>query len=249
MESHGCVGSGAGDERFSRTALFLGKDAVAHLARCHVAVFGLGGVGGYAVEALARAGIGAITLVDNDCFCCSNINRQLHALPETVGQLKVAVAAQRCRAINPTLRVYEVARRYSAQEAADFFPAHYHYVLDCIDTVSAKIDLIQQCRARKLAVISAMGAANKIDPSLVRVGELFHSEKCRLARIMRKELRRRGIDSGVTAVYSTEQFHPPGGSERTPLLGSVATIPALFGLMMAGHVLQSLLTGVINDGN
>lgn len=241
-------------ERFSRTELFIGSDGVSALNRCHVAVFGVGGVGGYAVEALARAGVGRITLVDFDHFSVTNINRQLHALDHTLGMRKVDVVGQRCQEINPRVQLTLHAERYSDETAQLLLAEPYDYVLDCIDTISAKIDLIHQCKQRQLRVISSMGAANKIDPTQVKMADLFDTQKCRLARIMRKELRRRGIDSGVPVVYSTEEFHPlvsqdqvvtrvSGESWQSVTLGSISTLPSLFGIFMAGIVVKQIVEG------
>ncbi len=242
----------APEQRFSRNELVIGSAGVERLRNSHVAVFGLGGVGGYAVEALARAGIGHLSLIDFDSFSLSNINRQLHALDSTIGKPKVDVVAQRCLAINPQINLTHYNQRYSSINADSLLATPYDYVLDCIDTISAKIDLIHQCRQRDLAIISSMGTANKIDPTLVKVADLFHTEKCRLARIMRKELRRRGIDSDVPVVYSREEYRPPlsaqpahvrvsGDNWQQPPLGSIATIPSLFGIMMAGMVIKHLV--------
>jgi len=241
-------------ERFSRTELFVGSEGVLALKNSHVAVFGVGGVGGYAVEALTRAGVGRITLVDFDHFSVTNINRQLHALDHTMGMLKVDAVGQRCLEINPQLQLTLHAERYSDETGESLLNSEYDYVLDCIDTISAKIDLIQQCKKRHLQVVSSMGAANKIDPTQVKTADLFDTQKCRLARIMRKELRRRGIDSGVTVVYSTEEFRPlaaqtnvakrvSGESWQSVTLGSIATLPSLFGLFMAGIVVKRIVEG------
>ena len=235
-------------ERFSRTELFIGKAAVDCLAASHVAIFGVGGVGGYAVEALVRAGIGTLTIVDGDCFSTNNINRQLHALDSTVGCSKVEVVRERCLAINPDVVVNACHCRYTNSSSDALLGVDFTYVIDCIDTITDKLDLICACRQQKLPVITSMGAANKIDPTLVRVGDLFSSEKCRLARIMRKELRRRGVCCSVEAVYSTEDYHrlekrmmADGCVARSPVLGSIATIPSLFGLMLAGTIVQKLV--------
>lgn len=239
-------------ERFSRTELFVGTEAVSALRRSHVAVFGVGGVGGYAVEALVRAGVGRLTLIDFDRFSTTNINRQLHALDHTVGQLKVDVVGQRCREINPEIELTLHVERYCDETSTLLLSEPYDYVLDCIDTISAKIDLIEQCKRRQLKVVSSMGAANKIDPTQVKVADLFKTQTCRLARIMRKELRRRGIDSGVTVVYSTEEFRPltdhdaptvrvSGESWQSVTLGSISTLPSLFGLFMAGIVVKKIV--------
>lgn len=244
--------------RFSRTELFVGRAGVERLANSHVAVFGLGGVGGYAVESLVRAGIGHLTLIDFDTLCVTNLNRQLHALDETIGHLKVEVVAKRCRSINPQVVLTLHCQRYSGETADVLLGQDYDYVLDCIDTISDKIDLIQQCHQRQLRVISSMGAANKLDPTQIKIADLFQTQKCRLARIMRKELRRRGVDSGVPVVYSTEAYRPLQGSEagqprvsggdwqRVPL-GSISTLPSMFGIMLAGWVIQQILEEQ-NDG-
>ncbi|OQY18569.1 MAG: tRNA cyclic N6-threonylcarbamoyladenosine(37) synthase TcdA [Desulfobacteraceae bacterium 4572_35.1] len=240
------------EHRFSRTELVVGRKGVECLRSSHVVVFGLGGVGGYAVEALTRAGIGHLTLVDFDTFSTSNINRQLHALDATVGQNKVYVVGKRCLEINPQVELTQHLRRYSSESADVLLEPSYDYVVDCIDTISAKIDLIQQCSIRDLAIISSMGAANKLDPTQVLVADLFATEKCRLARIMRKELRKRGVESKVPVVYSREKYRPAANARpaqprvsgedwQQPPLGSISTIPPLFGIMMAGVVVQHLL--------
>lgn len=241
-------------DRFSRTELFIGRDGIALLENSHVAVFGVGGVGGYAVEALARAGVGHLTLIDFDHFSVTNINRQLHALDQTLGLLKVEVVGERCRSINPQVQITCHDERYNSENADRLLTEKYDYVLDCIDTISAKIDLIQQCKKRDLRIISSMGAANKIDPAQVKVADLFETQKCRLARIMRKELRRRGVETGVQVVYSTEEFHPladdgasvqrvSGESWQSVTLGSISTLPSLFGLFMAGTVVKEIVGG------
>jgi len=237
--------------RFSRSELLLGAASVERLKRCHVAVFGLGGVGSYAVEALARAGVGTLTLVDYDRICKTNINRQLYALDSTVDRLKVEVAAERCRDINPQITVFAVSQRYTPDNGAELLKEPFDFVLDCIDTISAKLDLITTCKQQQLAVISSMGAANKRDPGQVVVDDLFRSRSCRLARIMRKELRKRGIEQDLPAVFSTEQgssacepipavVRRKGVAIERPPMGSISTIPPLFGLMMAGFVINTL---------
>ena len=245
-----------GHNRFSRSELLLGTQGLEQLAGSHVAVFGLGGVGSYAVEALARSGLGALTLVDFDRISITNVNRQLFALDSTLGCLKVDVAAERCRLINPQLNVTALAERYTPQCADDVLATTYDYVLDCIDTISAKLDLIVQCRQRQIPVISSMGAANKTDPGKIFQADLFDSSGCRLARVMRKELRKRGVDCNVPVVYSKEEYLPeprqPSEPRRKgvvcerPPMGSVATIPPIFGLMMAGYVVNQL-AGVSYD--
>ncbi|MBN2644501.1 MAG: tRNA threonylcarbamoyladenosine dehydratase [Desulfuromonadaceae bacterium] len=238
-------------DRFSRLRLLIGAKALAQLHRRRVAVFGVGGVGSYAVEALARAGIGHLTLVDPDRIVSSNINRQLHALEQTLGQLKVEVMANRCRAIHPAMEIVTHPCRYSSENAQELLAPGFDYVLDCIDTITDKIDLIARCDGAGVPVISALGAANKIDPSRVRCGDLFATSNCRLARVLRKELRRRAVAGPIRAVYSTEEFRPlthaqpqqrtAGGSWQRVPLGTLSTIPSLFGLMMAGDVLKQWL--------
>jgi len=241
------------EDRFSRLELLVGKEGVARLEGASVAVFGIGGVGSYAAEGLARAGIGRLTLVDFDTISLSNLNRQIHSLESTVGLPKVQVMAERCRAINPQACIEPLMSFYSAADADELLGRGYDYVLDCIDLITAKLHLIQHCCEHGIPIVSSMGAANKLDPTQICVADLFTTEKCRLARIMRKELRRRGITSGITVVYSKEEFRPLTGgrvslgdvsaayqSSRAPL-GSCSWIPPIFGLTMAGVVVRRLL--------
>lgn len=242
--------------------LLVGEAGMGRLAGASVAVFGVGGVGSYAAEALARAGVGRLTLVDFDDICLTNVNRQIHALDGSIGRPKVQVMAERCRAINPQAQIEPVKAFYEAANSAELLGRGYDYVLDCIDHITAKLHLIQSCKERGLPVISSMGAANKLDPTKIAVADLFHTQKCRLARIIRKELRKRGVASGVRVVYSTEEFRPLGAAtagcaegcvcpnreeqrwsctDRRVILGSSSYIPPLFGLTMAGEVIRSLL--------
>lgn len=237
----------------------VGTEGLRRLAASSVAVFGIGGVGSYATEALVRAGVGRLTLVDFDEIRPTNINRQIHALDDTVGRAKAQVMAERCRAINPAARVEPRKVFYRADNADELLGEGFDYVLDCIDQITAKLHLIQSCTERRLPVISSMGAANKLDPTKIAVADLFATQKCRLARIVRKELRKRGIASGVRVVYSTEEFRPLAGefpdgiagedaegsqpfSERQITLGSSSYIPPIFGLTMAGEVIRELLS-------
>jgi tRNA A37 threonylcarbamoyladenosine dehydratase len=250
------------EHRFSRMQLLVGKSALDRLAGASVAVFGIGGVGSYAVEALARAGIGSLTLVDFDDICATNINRQIHALENTIGRSKVEVMAERCRQINPACRIIPRHAFYQAETAPELLPSGCDYVLDCIDHITAKLHLIENCVKQRIPVISSMGAANKLDPTQIKVADISATEKCRLARIIRKELRRRGINQGVQVVYSTEEFRPlsdeahvcadncicPNREEqrwncndRRVILGSSSYIPPIFGLTMAGVVIQQLI--------
>lgn len=248
--------------RFSRMELLIGAPAQQRLGQASVAVFGVGGVGSYAAEALARAGVGRLTLVDFDDICLTNINRQIHALDATVGRAKVQVMAERCRAINPQLQVEAVKAFYEEQSSAELLGRGYDYVLDCIDHITAKLHLIQTCKQQGLPIISSMGAANKLDPTKIAVADLFETQKCRLARIIRKQLRKRGISSGVRVVFSTEEFLPLGSEpagcaadcicpnkedqrwsceHRRVILGSSSYLPPIFGLTMAGEVIRALV--------
>ncbi len=249
------------EHRFSRMQLLVGSAAMVGLKNSRVAIFGIGGVGSYAAEALARAGVGHLTLVDFDEICLTNVNRQIHALNSTIGHKKVEAMAERCRLINPQLEVEARHCFYEARTSEELLGAGYNYVLDCIDHITAKLHLIESCVQRKLPIISSMGAANKLDPTLIEVADIGKTEKCRLARIIRKELRKRGISKGVPVVYSTEEFRPlsdetavcaencvcPNKDEqkwtctdRRVILGSSSYIPPIFGLTMAGEVIRSL---------
>ncbi len=248
--------------RFSRMEILVGAKAMERLSGASVAVFGIGGVGSYAAEALARAGVGRLTLIDFDDICLTNVNRQIHALDGTVGRAKVQAMAERCRAINPAIEVEPVKAFYEAANSEELLGRGYDYVLDCIDHITAKLHLIQSCKEQNIPVISSMGAANKLDPTRIAVADLADTQKCRLARIIRKELRKRGVASGVKVVYSTEEFRPlldeqaacaescicPNKEDqrwscdhRRVILGSSSYIPPLFGLTMGGEVVRSLL--------
>lgn len=248
--------------RLSRMRLLTGKDGLRRLQGASVAVFGIGGVGSYAVEALARAGVGNLLLVDFDDICVTNINRQIHALSGTVGRPKVEVMAERCRDINPRINVDAHKAFYSADTSAELLSQPFDYVLDCIDHITAKLHLIATCKERGIPIIASMGAANKLDPTAIKVADLAATTRCRLARTIRRELRKRGIESGVQVVYSTEEFRPLGSEssacgegcvcpnraeqvwscdDRRVILGSSSWIPPIFGLTMAGEVVRTLL--------
>lgn len=234
------------NQRFIRTEMMLGSDAMDKLRGSHVAVFGLGGVGSYAVEALARSGVGELTLVDQDTLSASNINRQLFALTSTVGLPKAEAAAQRCRDINPDILVHAICATYDAQHREDFFQTHYDYIVDAIDLVSCKLDLIEQAQTRGIPILSALGTGNKLDPSLLRVTDISKTSGCPLARVMRKELRARNIHH-LKVVFSPEEpaetlqlEAPPPGRRSVP--ASVAWVPSCAGLMMAGAVVQDLIS-------
>ena len=232
---------------FSRTALLVGEEGLACLAASRLLVAGVGGVGSYAVEALARAGVGQLTLVDSDTIHPSNINRQLHALTTTVGLSKVAVMAERLQQINPSLQVTPLEMLITPDTVDELLHPGYDLVLDAIDSFSAKLSLIQNCVERRTTVISSMGAAGKLDPARIRIADIADSHGCRLARKLRKELRRGGISSGVTVVYSDEpgSFEQRGvadaGDDGRRPLGSISYLPAAFGLFMAAAAVRHLL--------
>ncbi|MBP5617736.1 MAG: tRNA threonylcarbamoyladenosine dehydratase [Clostridia bacterium] len=225
--------------RFDRTRMLIG-DGVDLLASKHVIVFGVGGVGSYVVEALARTGIGALTLVDCDVVEESNINRQLIALSSTIGKRKVDVAAERVRDINPVCRVTPCFARVDAENAASWLEGA-DFAVDAIDCVTAKLALIGAAAARSVPIISCMGTGNKMDPSQLKISDLSKTTICPLARVMRKELRARGIKH-CPVLYSTEepkQADPEAVMSRTP--GSISFVPSSAGLMIAGYVVTELL--------
>ena len=250
------------EHRFSRLQLLVGAASMNKLKDTSVAIFGIGGVGSYAAEALARAGVGKLTLVDFDEICLTNVNRQIHALDGTIGRAKVEAMAERCQAINPQAQVIAIHKFYEAGVSDELLTPGYHYVLDCIDHITAKLHLIQSCHQRGLPIIASMGAANKLDPTQLVVADIASTKKCRLARIIRKELRKRGIEKGIKVVYSTEEFRPLSDetavcaencvcanqdeqkwscADRRVILGSSSYIPPLFGLTMAGEVIRALI--------
>lgn len=235
------------DARFLRTRMLLGSDAMDRLAQAHVCVLGLGGVGSWCAEALARSGVGELTLMDQDTVDLSNLNRQAEALESTLGLPKAEAMAQRVLAVNPACRVHPIQGRYEADTREDFFAANYDYIVDAIDLVSCKLDLIETALNRKVPIISALGTGNKLDASLLRVSDISKTEGCPLARVVRKELRNRGI-LHHKVVWSPEAAHeadqpetPPPGRRSVP--ASVVWVPATAGLMLAGEVVMDL-TGV-----
>ena len=239
-------------EQFTRTERLLGADAMERLAASRVAIFGVGGVGGYAVEALARSGVGTLDLIDNDKVCESNLNRQIIALHSTLGQYKVDAAAQRARDINPDITVNAHKLFYTPETAGELDFRSYDYILDAIDTVTGKLDLAVKAQEYQIPVISSMGAGNKLDPGRFVVTDLAKTTMDPLARIMRKELKKRGIRH-LKVVYSTEKPMPvepveTEASLRRTTPGSTAWVPAAAGLMLAGEVIRDL-TGVTNPEN
>ena len=230
------------NERSIRTAMLLGENAIETLAGKHVAVFGIGGVGGFCAEALARAGVGSLTLVDDDTVSVSNLNRQLVALRSTVGMPKTEVMAARIADIDPDCRVTVLTKRYTEETKEEFFSLGFDYVADCIDSVACKTSLIETSIRREIPIISAMGTGNKLDPTKFVITDLSKTSGCPLARVMRRELKQRGI-LHHTVLYSTEQaikplFQPEDG-KAVP--GSVSWVPSCAGLMMAGHIIQKLI--------
>ena len=235
-------------DQFSRTQLLLGPEAMEKLHNSRVAVFGVGGVGGYAVEALARSGIGALDLIDNDQVCLSNINRQIIATMKTVGQYKVDVAEERVHDINPDCIVRTYKTFYMPDTASQFDFSEYDYVIDAIDTVTGKLELIAQADKTGTPVISSMGAGNKLDPTAFEVTDLYKTSICPLAKVMRRECKKRGIRA-LKVVYSKEEpvktseampVEESEGSTRRSIPGSVAFVPSVVGLIIAGEVIKDL---------
>lgn len=225
-------------EQLSRTELLIGKDAIKKLQDSKVAVFGVGGVGGYVVEALVRSGVGSFVLIDNDTVSLSNLNRQIIATRDTVGRDKVDVMRERIHSINPRAEVEVHKCFYLPETAEEFDFSEYSYVVDAVDTVTAKIDIIMRAQAAGVPVISSMGAGNKLDPTRFQVADIYATSGCPLAKVMRRELRKREVKV-LKVVYSTEEAIQTG--QRTP--GSMAFVPSVAGLIVASEVIKDL-TGV-----
>ena len=229
--------------QFSRTALLIGKEGVEKLKNSRVAVFGVGGVGGYVVEALARSGVGALELIDKDTVSTSNINRQIIALHSTVGRLKTEVMAERVKDINPDCKVSVRNLFYLPETAESFNFSSYDYVVDAIDTVSGKIALIEQAKVANVPVISSMGAGNKLDPTAFEVADITKTSVCPLARVMRRELKKRGIEH-LKVVYSKEEPLPSALTDEESgkaIPASIAFVPSVVGLIIAGEVIKDLI--------
>lgn len=247
-------------DQFARTQLLLGADAMNKLKNSRVAVFGVGGVGGYSVEALARSGVGAVDLIDDDKVCLTNINRQIIADVKTIGKYKVDVARDRILSINPRCKVTTYQCFYLPQNAKDFDFSQYDYVIDAVDTVTAKINLVMQANENGVPVISSMGAGNKLDPTAFVVSDIYKTDVCPLAKVMRRELKKRNIKK-LKVVYSKEKplapiedesiscrshcVCPPGAerkcTDRRTIPGSVAFVPSVVGLIIAGEVIKDLI--------
>jgi len=247
---------------FSRTELLIGKGGLDKLKKARVAIFGIGGVGTFVVEGLARAGVGRFVLIDDDLVCVTNINRQIHATHETIGRPKVEVMKERVLSINPKAEVETYQRFYMPGSAGELIRQDYDYIVDAIDTVTAKIDIVVQAGAAGIPVISSMGTGNKLEPTRLEVADIYKTSMCPLAKVMRKELKNRGVRS-LKVVYSREDplkpLDPPdsdlsaggacaGGPERTgsprrSVPGSISFMPSVAGLIIASEVVRDLLGG------
>lgn len=232
---------------FSRTALLLGDEAIEKLKKARVAVFGVGGVGGYTVEALARSGVGAIDLIDNDRVSLSNINRQIIATHSTIGQLKVEVAKARVLDINPNCEVKTYPVLYMPETADRFDFSQYDYIVDAIDTVTGKIELVMRAQEKGTPIISSMGAGNKLDPTAFEVADIYKTSVCPLAKVMRRELKKRGVKK-LKVVYSKEEAITPVGEieedaqGRRSIPGSIAFVPSVAGLIIGGEVVKDIVS-------
>ncbi|HEX3016170.1 MAG TPA: tRNA threonylcarbamoyladenosine dehydratase [Desulfobacteria bacterium] len=245
--------------KFSRTELIIGAQGLEKLANSKVVVFGVGGVGSYTIEALVRAGIGELVMVDYDEICLTNVNRQLHALHSTVGKTKVEVMKERALDINPGLKVSAVKEFYTSEAADKFLTPDVTYVVDAIDTVKSKISLVLECKRRDIPIICSMGAGNKLNPTAFKVADISETRICPLAKAMRKLLRKQGIERGVKVVYSAETPLTPNLAEfdckvncicpnknghctkKRQIPGSISFVPSVVGLIIAGEVVNDIL--------
>ena len=234
-------------EMFTRTAMLLGEDAIERLTKARVAVFGIGGVGGYVVEALVRAGVGSLDLIDNDVVCESNLNRQIIAIRSNIGRAKVEAMAERIEDINPQCQVKTHQCFYLPENSGSFDFSKYDYVVDAIDTVTGKIQLVMQAREAGIPIISSMGTGNKLNPTQLEVTDIYKTSVCPLAKVMRRELKARGVE-GLKVVYSKEEPLTPmlpkkenstGVRRATP--GSVSFVPSVAGLIIASEVIKDLI--------
>lgn len=232
-------------DEFSRSELLLGRDAMKKLNNSHVAVFGIGGVGSYTVEALVRSGVGELTLIDNDTVSVTNINRQIIALHSTVGKLKVDVAKNRALDINPNIKIHTLTTFFTAENQSEIDFTEFDYVVDAIDTVSGKIALVEECQKAGVPIISSMGTGNKLDPTAFEVSDIFKTSVCPLAKVMRHELKKRGIKK-LKVVYSKEEPKAHKGETdekpqgRRSIPASVSFVPSVAGLIIAGEVIKDL---------
>lgn len=232
-------------DEFSRSELLLGRDTMKKLNNSHVAVFGIGGVGSYTVEALVRSGVGELTMIDNDTVSVTNINRQIIALNSTVGKAKVEVAKNRALDINPNIKIHTLKTFFTAENQSEIDFTEFDYVVDAIDTVSGKIALVEECQKAGVPIISSMGTGNKLDPTAFEVSDIFKTSVCPLAKVMRHELKKRGIKK-LKVVYSKEEpkvhkgetDEKPQGRRSIP--ASVSFVPSVAGLIIAGEVIKDL---------
>ena len=246
--------------QFSRTELLLGEEAMEKLKTSRVAVFGIGGVGGYVCEALVRSGLGNFDLIDDDKVCLTNINRQIIATRKTVGKYKVDVMEERMKDINPDVNVTVHKCFFLPENAAEFDFESYDYVVDAVDTVTAKLELVMKCKEKDVPIISSMGAGNKLDASAFRVADIYDTKVCPLAKVMRRELKKRGVDRLKVVYYEEKPISPiddmaiscrsncissPDAAhkctERRAIPGSVAFVPSVVGLIIAGEVIKDLI--------
>ena len=245
--------------QFSRTELLIGKEALERLSKAHVAVFGIGGVGGYVVEALVRSGIGAYDLIDDDKVCLTNLNRQIIATRDTIGRHKVEVMRERILSINPDADVTTHRCFYLPENAQDFDFSSYDYVVDAVDTVTAKLEIVMRAKESNIPVISCMGVGNKLNPTQLEIADIYKTSVCPLAKVMRRELRKRGVDK-LKVLYSKEEpitplddsedtcrehcVCPPGTTrkctQRRAIPGSISFVPSAAGLIIASEVVKDL---------
>lgn len=237
-------------EQFTRTRMLIGEEGIEKLRNSRVAVFGVGGVGGYVVEALVRSGVGIFDIIDNNTVALSNLNRQIIATQDTVGRDKVDVMRERILSINPEAVVNAHKCFYLPETSGQFDFSQYHYVVDAVDTVTAKISIIMKAQEAGVPVISSMGAGNKLDPAAFRVADIYKTTVCPLAKVMRRELKKRGVEK-LKVVYSTEQAVKPQnrtadsdayeGCSKRAIPGSVAFVPSVAGLIIAGEVVKDII--------
>ena len=240
------------ESRFSRTSRIFGSEAMEKLASSSVIVFGAGGVGGYVIEALARSGIGRLDIVDNDKIALSNINRQILALEHTVGRPKTEVAIERIKSINPNIKTRGYQLFYLPETASQIDFSQYDYIVDAIDTVTAKIHLIVEAQKLDIKIISSMGTGNKTNPTMLEVADIYKTSVCPLARVMRQELKRRGIKK-LKVVYSKEipcgKAEDSASSDKTKVVGSTAFVPPAAGLIIASEVVREILKSELRIQN
>lgn len=234
------------DPLYERSRLVFSDDAMQHLTQSHVLVAGVGGVGGFVAEALVRAGVGQITLVDHDKVSASNKNRQIVALDSTIGQLKVDVMAKRLLDINPSCQIYKMAEFLTPEAMPGLVGSGFDFVVDAIDSLNCKVALVEQAYVQKVPVVSSMGAGRRIDPSKIAITDISQTHGCGLARVMRQRLRKQGIKKGVAVIFSSELPKEPGpfeaidGARGRVVNGTASYMPGIFGLMLAGLVVQKL---------